>query len=205
MSGELIKASETKYSQLFDQLVADVLADRAKPDTEIPWLSEFLHETGIADCDFIAYYADSLSDQGFSDEWIRDNYEGENLEITDALRVSQGRIYLAGLDFEETYGGFDPGFFDFQVEVSSGDTVTIVIGFVAEGQAGSCFYFMGGFKEGNTLDLVNALGYFTSEQLEKVSDAWILKAWQRDSGEKYIFQARLAQEKISPTSGMMNK
>ena len=52
MSGELIKASETKYSQLFDQLVADVLADQAKPDTEIPWLSEFLHEDGIADCDF---------------------------------------------------------------------------------------------------------------------------------------------------------
>ena len=44
MSGELIKASETKYSQLFDQLVADVLAGQAKPDTEIPWLSEFLYE-----------------------------------------------------------------------------------------------------------------------------------------------------------------
>ena len=177
----MIKASETKYSQLFDQLVADILADQIKPDTEIPWLSEFVHETGIADCDFVAYYAESLSDWGFSDECIRDNYEGENLEITDALRVSQGRSYLARLDFEETYSGFDPGFFDFRVEVSSGDIVTIVIGFFAEGQAGSCFYFMGGFKKGNTLDLVNALGYFTSEQLEKVSDAWILEKWRRDA------------------------
>ena len=118
--------------------------------------------------------------RGFSDEWIRDSYDGENLEVTDALRVSQGRSYLAGLNYDDTYSMFDPGFFDFQVEVSSGDIVTIVIGFFAEGQAGSCFYFMGGFQDGNTLDLVNALGYFASEQLEKVSDAWILKAWQRD-------------------------
>ena len=176
----MIKASETKHAQLFDQLVADILADQIKPDTEMPWLSEFLHETGIADCDFVAYYADSLSDWGFSDEWIRDNYDGESLEITDELRLSQGRSYLEGLNYDDTYSMFDPGFFDFQVEVSSGDIVTIVIGFFTEGQAGSCFYFMGGSKEGNTLDLVNALGYFTSEQLEKVSDAWILKAWQQN-------------------------
>ena len=127
--------------------------------TQMPWLSEFLHETGIAACDFVAYYADSLSDWGFSDEWIRDNYDGENLEITDALRVSQGRSYLAGLNYDDTYSMFDPGFFDFQVEVSSGDIVTIVIGFFTEGQAGSCFYYMGGFKESasNTLKLVNSL------------------------------------------------
>jgi hypothetical protein len=78
---------------------------------------------------------------------------------------------------------FDPGFFDFQVEVSSGDIVTIVIGFFTEGQAGSCFYYMGGFKEGvgNTLKLVNSLGYLTLDQLDEVSDVWILKQWRRDA------------------------
>ena len=42
MSGEIIKAGETKYSQLFDQSVVDILADRAKPDTEIPLLLGFV-------------------------------------------------------------------------------------------------------------------------------------------------------------------
>lgn len=179
----MIKASETKHAQLFDQLVADILADQIKPDTEMPWLSEFLHETGIADCDFVAYYADSLSDWGFSDEWIRDNYDGESLEITDELRLSQGRSYLEGLNYDDTYSMFDPGFFDFQVEVSSGDIVTIVIGFFTEGQAGSCYHYMGGFKASasNTLKLVNSLGYLTLDQLEEVSDAWILEKWRRDT------------------------
>ena len=179
----MIKASETKHAQLFDQLVADILADQIKPDTEMPWLSEFLHETGIADCDFVAYYADSLSDWGFSDEWIRDNYDGENLEVTDELRLSQGRSYIEGLYYNDTDSMFDPGFFDFQVEVSSGDIVTIVIGFFAEGQAGSRYHYMGGFKASasNTLKLVNSLGYLTLDQLDEVSDVWILKQWRRDA------------------------
>ena len=183
MSGELIKASETKYSQLFDQLVADVLADRAKPDTELPWLTEFLYEDGIGDCDFTAYYADSLSDQGFSDEWIRDSYDGENLEITDALRVSQGRDHLAGIEGADTYSMFDPGFFDFQVESTTGEVVAFVIGFFLEGLNGPRFYFMGGYQKGasNTLKLVNSLGYLTHEQLQEVSDAWILEKWRRDA------------------------
>ena len=182
MSGELIKASETKYSQQFDQLVADVLADQAKPDTEIPWLSEFLHESPFHDCDFVAYYADSLSDWGFSDEWIRDNYDGENPEITDAVRMTQGRSYIADLYYEDTDSMFDPGFFDFQVESTSGELATMVIGFFCQGQAGSCYFFMGGYKESasNTLKLVNSLGYLTHEQLKDVSDTWILENWRRD-------------------------
>ena len=58
---------------------------------------------------------------------------------------------------------FDPGFFDFQVESTSGEVATMVIGFFCEGQAGSRYFFMGGYRESasNTLKLVNSLGYLT--------------------------------------------
>ena len=87
-SDEMIKASETKYPQKFDQLQEHVLAERVKFDTQIPWLSNFLHETGIADCDFVAYYPDSFSDWGFSDDVVRNNSFPQKTETTYTLRVS---------------------------------------------------------------------------------------------------------------------
>ena len=175
----IVKASETKYAQQFDALIGDILAGTAVCNVEIPWLTEFLCEKAFHDCDFVAYHAASFNDWGFSDEGIRDNHYPENIEITDALRVLEGRTYLAGLTDDDTCSMFDPGFFDFQVQASSGQTITIVIGFCAEGHALG-YYFMGGFSVGTTLELANALGYLTSEQLEEVSDDWILGNWRRD-------------------------
>ena len=42
---------------------------------------------------------------------------------------------------------------------------------LCRGQAGSCFYFMGGFEKGNVLDFVNDIGYYKQEQLSEVTDA----------------------------------
>lgn len=176
----LLKAPETQYKSQLDALVSDILAGTAASFVEIPWLTDFLYETKFHGCDLVAYHADSFKDWGFSDEGIRDYHSPDHIEITDKLRIEEGRDYIASLEDNDTYSMFDPGFFDFQVQASSGETVTVVIGFFGMGQLGTCFHFMGGFAGGTTLELVNDLGYFTIEQLNAVEDAWILENWRKD-------------------------
>ena len=176
----IIKAPESKYKSQLDALVRDILAGTAAIDVEIPWFTDLIYETNLHDCDFVAYHADSFKDWGFSDEGIRDNHSPDYIEITDKLRTEEGRDYIASLEHDDTYSMFDPGFFDFQIQATSGETVTVVIGFFAQGQAGSCYHFMGGVAGGTALELVNDLGYFTIEQLNSFDDAWILENWRRD-------------------------
>ena len=176
----LLKAPETQYKSQLDALVSDILAGTAASFVEIPWLTDFLYESIFHDCDFVAYHADSFKDWGFSDEGIRDYHSPDHIEITDKLRIEEGRAYIASLEDNDTYSMFDPGFFDFQVQATSGETVTVVIGFFGMGQLGTCFHFMGGFAGGTTLELVNDLGYFTIEQLNSFEDAWILENWRKD-------------------------
>ena len=53
---------------------------------------------------------------------------------------------------------FDSGLLSFQLRATTGEFVTVVIGFCAEGQAGASDFFMGGFKDESALELVNVLG-----------------------------------------------
>ena len=180
LGGNMIIARQTAYAAEFDALVASILGDEVETDIEIPWLSDFIHEAGVADCDLVAYHVDSLKDNGFSDEALRDDGELSSV-ITDTDRLETARNLFKTLEESDTDSMFDPGFFEFRVEGSQGMTAAIVMGSFGMGQAGPCFIFMGGYTDGDLLAHINGQGFMTSEQLYAVDDEWILYRWRRAS------------------------
>ena len=173
-----IKASETRCAAQFDALISEVIAGIAEAFTEIEWLSEFIFETGVADCELVAYQCEAFSDWLFSDERIHDDPPPELELITDELRLEVARSTLETLVEDDTYSLFDPAFFELDVEGSDGTSARLVIAFFAEGNA-PCFIFMGGYTAGALIEHVNSLGYLTYDQLQQKNDAWILERWRR--------------------------
>ena len=173
-----IKVSETQCAAQFDALISEVSAGMAEAFTEVEWLSEFIFETGVADCELVAYQAEAFSDWLFSDERIRDDPPPELELITDNLRLEVAKSTLETLAEDDTYSLFDPAFFELAVEGSDGISACLVIAAFAAGHS-PCFTFMGGYNAGNLIEHVNGLGYLTHEQLQEKDDAWILDRWRR--------------------------
>lgn len=173
-----IKASETKYAAQFDALLSQVSAGVAEASTEIDWLSLFINESGVADCELVAYQFEALSDWLFSDERIRDDPPPDLGSICDTLRLEVAKSTLDRLDEDDTYSLFDPAFFELEVVGSDGCAAHIVIAFYAEGHS-PCFTFMGGYKDSTLLEHISSLGYMTLEQLKEKDGAWILQRWRR--------------------------
>jgi len=173
-----INASETKYAAQFDALLSQVIAGVAEAFTEIDWLSLFIDESGVADCELVAYQSEALWDWLFSDERIRDDPPPGLGSISDALRLEVAKSTLDRLHEDDTYSLFDPAFFELAVVGSDGSAAHIVIAFYAEGHS-PCFTFMGGYKDGTLLEHINSLGYMTLEQFKERDDTWILERWRR--------------------------
>ena len=173
-----IKASETRHAAQFDALISDVSAGVAEAFAEIEWLSEFIFESGVADCELVAYQSEGFSDWLFSDERIRDDPPPDLGCISDALRLEVAKSTLETLAEDETYSLFDPAFFELDVEGSDGGSARLVIAAFAEGHSPR-FTFMGGYRAGTLIEHVNSLGYLTYDQLQQKNDAWILERWRR--------------------------
>jgi hypothetical protein len=173
-----IKASETRYVAQFDTLISQVSSGIAEAFIEIEWLSEFIFETGVADCELVAYQCEAFTDWLFSDERIRDDPPPKLELITDELRLEVAKSTLETLAEDDTYSLFDPSFFELEVAGSDGISARLVIAAFAEGHS-PCFTFMGGYNAGTLIEHVNGLGYLTHEQLQQKDDAWILDRWRR--------------------------
>lgn len=173
-----ITASETQYTAQFDALISQVSAGSAEAFTELDWLSLFINETGVADCEVIAYLVSELPSWLLSDDRILNEELADLDSISDVLRLEVANSTLEKLDEDETFSLFDPAFFELKVQGSDGSAASIVIAFFAEGHS-PCFTFMGGYTDGTLLEHLNRLNYMTLEQIKEKDGAWILETWRR--------------------------
>ena len=172
-----IAAASEPLRERFDDLVDQVICGSLEDDDELPWLSDYLTLHWAGEIQLVAYLADQLKDFGFSDEHVSDRFYPEEVEITDALRIESGRHYLTQISFSDSMSLFDPGFVELEIESSAGKKATVIMAFFGMGQTGLSWTVIGGYEEGNLVDLINEAGYLTEDQLAHVSDQWVLDHW----------------------------